>query len=106
MGLTSMMSPWRTGKSRPQQPTPSRPQSHTIRSQSRGDTVKKIRALQVRGARATKKKRRHNAGDAFFSASCCYRTRSVDAKCIRDCFQVWCDFATEPDPAVRVQRHQ
>ncbi|KAG3176304.1 hypothetical protein C6341_g9016 [Phytophthora cactorum] len=28
------------------------------------------------------------------------RTRSVDAKRIRDCFQVRCDFATEPDPAV------
>ncbi|KAG3052765.1 hypothetical protein PI125_g26109 [Phytophthora idaei] len=25
-------------------------------------------------------------------------------ECIRDCFQVRCDFATEPDPAVRVQR--
>ncbi|KAG3017747.1 hypothetical protein PC128_g11878 [Phytophthora cactorum] len=40
-----------------------------------------------------------------FSAFCPYRTRSLDAKCIRDCFQVWCDFATEPDPGVRVQRH-
>ncbi|KAG2762545.1 hypothetical protein PC129_g23863 [Phytophthora cactorum] len=43
---------------------------------------------------------------SFFSAFCPYRTRSVDAKCIRDCFQVRCDFATEPDPAVRVQRHR
>ncbi|KAG2945981.1 hypothetical protein PC117_g7997 [Phytophthora cactorum] len=40
--------PWRTGKSRPQQPTPSRPQSRTIRSQGRVDPVKTIRALQER----------------------------------------------------------
>ncbi|KAG2879246.1 hypothetical protein PC128_g14791 [Phytophthora cactorum] len=40
-------------------------------------------------------------GYSFFSAFCPYRTRSVDAKC----FQVRCDFATEPDSAVRVQRH-
>ncbi|KAG2793471.1 hypothetical protein PC112_g23432 [Phytophthora cactorum] len=31
-------------------------------------------------------------------------TRSVDAKCIKDCFQVRRDFPTELDPAVRVQR--
>ncbi|KAG6974196.1 hypothetical protein JG688_00003184, partial [Phytophthora aleatoria] len=52
MGLTSVMFPWRT-------PTPSRPQSRTIRSQGRGDPVKKIRALQVRSALVAKKKRRH-----------------------------------------------
>ncbi|KAG3052183.1 hypothetical protein PI125_g26194 [Phytophthora idaei] len=40
-------------------PTSCWPQSRTIRSQGRGDTVKKIRALQVRSARETKKKRRH-----------------------------------------------
>ncbi|KAG3076763.1 hypothetical protein PI125_g21443 [Phytophthora idaei] len=37
MGLTSAMPPWRTGESRPQQPTPSRPQSRMIRSQGRVD---------------------------------------------------------------------
>ncbi|KAG2765723.1 hypothetical protein Pcac1_g22730 [Phytophthora cactorum] len=47
-----------------------------------------------------------NAGYSFFSAFCPYKTRSVDAKWIRDCFQVRCDFATEPDPAVRVQCHR
>ncbi|KAG6955320.1 hypothetical protein JG687_00011291 [Phytophthora cactorum] len=46
------------------------------------------------------------ATPSLFYASCPYRTRSVDTKCIRDCFQVGCDFATELDPAVRVQRHQ
>ncbi|KAG2872894.1 hypothetical protein PC119_g26517 [Phytophthora cactorum] len=45
-----------------------------------------------------------NAGYSFFSAFCPYRTRSVDAKCIKDCFQVRRDFPTELDPAVRVQR--
>ncbi|KAG3160071.1 hypothetical protein C6341_g13901 [Phytophthora cactorum] len=38
-------SPWRPGKFRPQQPTPSWPQSRTIRSQGCGDTAKKIQAL-------------------------------------------------------------
>ncbi|KAG2765746.1 hypothetical protein PC116_g28287 [Phytophthora cactorum] len=47
-----------------------------------------------------------NTGYSFFSAFCPYKTRSVDAKWIRDCFQVRCDFATEPDPAVRVQCHR
>ncbi|KAG6941725.1 hypothetical protein JG688_00018517, partial [Phytophthora aleatoria] len=39
MGRTSVMSPWRTGKSHPQQPTPSRPQSRMSRSQGRVDPV-------------------------------------------------------------------
>ncbi|KAG2792559.1 hypothetical protein PC119_g24955 [Phytophthora cactorum] len=62
---------------------------------------------------ASSSKRSHNDEEekaptrySFFSAFCPYRTRSVDAKCIRDCFQVRCDFATEPDPAARVQRHR
>ncbi|KAG4040891.1 hypothetical protein PC123_g23573 [Phytophthora cactorum] len=59
MGRTSVMSPWRTGKSHPQQPTPSRPQSRMSRSQGHVDPVKMIRALQVRSARVMKKKRRH-----------------------------------------------
>ncbi|KAG6956218.1 hypothetical protein JG687_00010734, partial [Phytophthora cactorum] len=40
-------------------PTPSWPQSRTIRSQGCGDTAKKIRALHVRSARVMKNKRRH-----------------------------------------------
>ncbi|KAG4039989.1 hypothetical protein PC123_g24466 [Phytophthora cactorum] len=59
MGQTSVMSPWRTGKSHPQQPTPSRPQSRMSRSQGHVDPVKMIRALQVRSARVMMKKRRH-----------------------------------------------
>ncbi|KAG2768878.1 hypothetical protein Pcac1_g19967 [Phytophthora cactorum] len=53
------MSPWRMGKSHPQQPTPSRPQSRMIRSHGRVDPMKMIRALQVRSARVMMKKRRH-----------------------------------------------
>ncbi|KAG2794456.1 hypothetical protein PC111_g22588 [Phytophthora cactorum] len=40
-----------TEKSRPQQPTPSRPQSRMIRSQGCVNPVKTIRALQVQSAR-------------------------------------------------------
>ncbi|KAG2782819.1 hypothetical protein PC116_g25177 [Phytophthora cactorum] len=39
--------PIEDGKFRPQQPTPSRPQSRTIHSQGRADPVKMIRALQA-----------------------------------------------------------
>ncbi|KAG6967431.1 hypothetical protein JG688_00006335, partial [Phytophthora aleatoria] len=59
MGRTSVMSPWRTGKSHLQQPTLSRPQSHMSRSQGCVDPVKMIRALQVRSARIMTKKGRH-----------------------------------------------
>ncbi|KAG2772153.1 hypothetical protein Pcac1_g17120 [Phytophthora cactorum] len=97
------MSPWRTGKFHPQQPTPSRPQLRISRSKGRVDPVKMIRALQVRSARVMMKKKDTSAGYYFFSAFCPYRTRSVYATCIRDCFQVRCDFPTESDPAVRVQ---
>ncbi|KAG2849929.1 hypothetical protein PC113_g17256 [Phytophthora cactorum] len=52
---------------------------------------------------AHKPKKDTSAGYYFFSAFCPYRTRSVYATCIRDCFQVRFDFPTESDPAVRVQ---
>ncbi|KAG2786641.1 hypothetical protein PC129_g489 [Phytophthora cactorum] len=58
-GSDIVMSPWRTGKPRPVQPTPSRPQSRMIRSLGRVDPVKMIRALRARSARVMMKKRRH-----------------------------------------------
>ncbi|KAG3046244.1 hypothetical protein PI125_g26994 [Phytophthora idaei] len=62
-------------------------------------------ALSSKRSRNDEEEKGTNAGYSFFSAFGPYRTRSVDAKCIQDCFQVRCDFATDPDPAVRVQRH-
>ncbi|KAG2958495.1 hypothetical protein PC118_g23502 [Phytophthora cactorum] len=58
-------------------------------------------ASNLKRSRNDEEEKAPTPGYSFFSAFCPYRTRSVDAKC----FQVRCDFATEPDPAVRVQRH-